>query len=102
MQVTLEKLIQLITAEIVKELKKQQVTVIDATKIEFINNEKEDLRTKSEVIDMSMFKTPVLTESHLKKLNRLTGKIIVPRGTVITPKARELIREKDIRICEKT
>ena len=102
MQITLEKLIQLVTDEVVKELEKQNIVVINPTKSQILNNKADSLRTKSQEIDMSMFKTPVLTENHIRKLHELTGEIIVPRGTIITPKAKELIRDKNIRICEKT
>ena len=47
---------------------------------------------------MSKYKTPVLTENHMRKLHVLTGEVIVPKGTVVTPKAKELIKEKQILI----
>jgi ethanolamine utilization cobalamin adenosyltransferase len=45
---------------------------------------------------MKKYRTPVLTEDHIRRLHELTGEIIIPRGTVITPKARELVRKNQI------
>ena len=101
MQITLEKLIQLVTAEVVKELKKQNVTVISGSGSQPPNMKVTGALIKSEVIDMSQYKTPVLTENHVRRLHELTGEIIVPIGTIITPKAKELIRDRNIQICEK-
>jgi hypothetical protein len=56
------------------------------------------LKNKSERIDLSGYKTPVVTERHIQHLHELTGEIVVPEKTVITPKARDIIREKGIRI----
>ena len=50
---------------------------------------------------MSSYRTPVLTENHIQRLHPLTGEIIVPQGTVITPKARELIKVKQILVTMK-
>jgi hypothetical protein len=54
------------------------------------------LRNKVERIDMSKYRSPVLTENHLRRLHALTGEVIVPKKTVITPKAREIAKEKNI------
>ena len=56
------------------------------------------LKNRSERINFNGFKTPVLTERFLVHLHELTGEIIIPKKTVITPKARDLIREKGIKV----
>ncbi len=48
---------------------------------------------RTERIPMDEYRTPVLTEKHIQKLHELTGEIVVPCGTVITPRAREAVRK---------
>ncbi len=98
MQISLEKLIQMIADEVVKELKKQGVKVISSSNQLNVVNSIDALRTKSEKIDMSKYRTPILTENHIRHLHELTGEVIVPSGTIITPKARELIKAKGIQV----
>ena len=98
MQISLEKLIQMIADEVVKELKKQGVKVISSSNQLNVVNSIDALRTKSEKIDMSKYRTPILTENHIRHLHELTGEVIVPSGTIITPKARELIKARGIQV----
>jgi len=98
LQISLEKLIQMIADEVVKELKKQGVKVISSSNQLNVVNSIDALRTKSEKIDMSKYRTPILTENHIRHLHELTGEVIVPSGTIITPKARELIKAKGIQV----
>lgn len=94
MEITLEKLISLVTAEVVKELKKQGIQIISSSNNNSFGISTESLRTKSEKIDMSRYRTPVLTEIHIRRLHELTGEVIIPKNTIITPKAKEIIKEK--------
>jgi len=98
LQISLEKLIQMIADEVVKELKKQGVKVISSSNQLNVVNSIDALRTKSEKIDMSKYRTPILTENHIRHLHELTGEVIVPSGTIITPKARELIKARGIQV----
>ena len=96
MEISLQKLIELVTAEVVKELKKQGVQVVDTSGKNVSNTQMHNYQTKTERIDMSKYKSPVLTENHIKKLHELTGNLIVPQGTIITPKAKELLKERNL------
>ena len=98
MEISLEKLIGLVTTEVVKELKKQGIQVINSSGKNSANLPIHTYRTKSEKIDMSKYKTPILTENHIQRLHELTGNIIVPKRTIITPKAKELLKEKQLTI----
>ncbi len=51
---------------------------------------------KSERADMSKYKSPLLAEAQVLALHELTKEVIVPPGTVVTPKARQLARQKGI------
>ena len=94
MEITLEKLISLVTAEVIKELKKQGIQIISSSDNNGLGISTDSLRTKSEKIDMSRYRTPVLTEIHIRRLHQLTGEVIIPKNTIITPKAKEIIKEK--------
>ena len=97
MEISLEKLINLVTAEVVKELKNQGVQII-VSEQQVKQYEMTGFQTKSEKIDMSKYKSPVLTERHIRKLHELTGEVIIPKRTIITPKAKELIKERHLLI----
>jgi hypothetical protein len=88
----------MITANVIKELKKQGIEIVSGNRVYGKENPQEGLRTKTEKIDMTKYRSPVLTENQIRRLHELTGEIIIPRGTVITPKAVELIKEKQISI----
>jgi hypothetical protein len=96
LEITLEKLINLVTAEVVKELKKQGIQIISSSDNNGLRITGNSLRTKSEKIDMSRYRTPVLTEIHIRRLHELTGEVIIPSNTIITPKAKEIIKEKKL------
>jgi len=53
-------------------------------------------------IDMSGYRTPVLTEEHLTRLRPSVSAVLVPCSTVITPGARDLIRQKKLSIVRKS
>jgi hypothetical protein len=49
-------------------------------------------------IDFSRYRTPVLTERSLIGLHQRSHTVVVPQGTIVTPRAKELLREKNIGI----
>ena len=105
-EIPLEKIVDSVVREVIRELHKKGVKVVmpkyhsqnrQLSKKEGIHS----YRNKTETIDMGVYKTPILTENHIQKLHELTGEVIVPQGTVITPKARELIQTKQILVTMK-
>ena len=96
LEISLQKLIELVTAEVVKELKKHGMQVVEASGKNASNTRMHNYQTKTERIDMSKYKSPILSENHIKQLHELTGNLIVPQGTIITPKAKELLKEKNL------
>lgn len=94
--IQLNQLIQMITREVVAELQRQGVQVMGGPDV---SQPKDNvLTTKSEQIDMSKFKSPVLTAAPLERLHPLTGEIVIPEGTIITPKAKQMIHTKNLKI----
>jgi len=49
-------------------------------------------------IDFSNYRTPVLTERALIGLHQRSHTVVVPKGTIVTPRAKECLREKNIGI----
>ncbi len=49
-------------------------------------------------IDFSRYRTPVLTERAIAGLHQQSHTVVVPKGTIVTPRAKELLREKNIGI----
>jgi len=92
-EINIEKIIGIVTRQVVKELQAQGMKVNFSSGND---NSLDALRTKTETIDMSKYKTPVLTENHIRRLHELTGEIVVPKGTVITPKAKEMVKERKL------
>lgn len=52
-------------------------------------------------IDMSGYRTPILTEDYLTRLAPSVSTVIIPCATVLTPGARDLIRKKKLSIVRK-
>jgi hypothetical protein len=94
MNISIEQLIELIVKQVVAELTQHGV------EIDFGDEKKSSSNTKVE-IDMSCYKTPVLTENN-SQLNFAEREIIVPKKTVITPGAREIIKKKKLIVTHKT
>lgn len=98
MKIDFEKLIEIIVREVIAELLKLG-EVIDfsseekktACSCESINRNKQ-----REIIDLSGYRTPVLTESHLLSLNSTISEIVIPKGTVITPGAKDIIKKQKL------
>ena len=53
-------------------------------------------KVQPKIIDMSNYKTPILTENHLLTLDPKINEIVVPKGTIITPGARDIIKRHKI------
>lgn len=103
MKISIEDLIVIITREVVSELKKLGV------EFEFPSDadpDKSGILKKTETskikIDLSDYKTPVLTENHLIKLEPAIKEILVPAGTVITPGANDIIKYKKLKIIRES
>lgn len=47
-------------------------------------------------IDLGAYKTPVLAERHLASLPASVVEIVIPRGTVITPGAKDIIKKRSL------
>lgn len=101
MRISIEELIVKIVHEVIAEMKRQNITLFSDSAETVPTSKEQAYRTRSQTMDMSSYRTPLLTENHLRRLHELTGEIVIPKETVLTPKAREIIREKQIKITLK-
>ena len=103
-EVPVETIVRQVTAQVIRELADQGVRIV-STAGSAVSQEPQIAAgfggspIRSERADMTGYRTPVLTERHVKRLHELTGAVIVPRGTVLSPKAKELLRDKNIQLC---
>ncbi len=97
--IPLETVIRLVTERVMAELLTQGVRIESGVQPRVISGEPGTAPPRSERVDMSAYRTPVLTERHVLRLHALTTAVIVPRGTVVSPKAKELLRDRNINLC---
>jgi hypothetical protein len=87
-----EDLVKAVTREVVRELAKQsEIRPASACQNKTVDS-------GSERLDMSAYKTPLVTESSVRRLHELTRCIVVPKAVLVTPRAKELLRERNIQI----
>ncbi|MHB8854612.1 MAG: hypothetical protein ACYC6P_14815 [Ignavibacteriaceae bacterium] len=95
MKIDIEKLIEIIVREVIAELSKLG-EVIDFSSKELkadcsCTTIKQNKQRKT--IDLSNYKTPLLTENHLVSLDPAIAEIVVPKGTIISPGAKDIIKK---------
>lgn len=98
MTIEIEKLIEIIVKEVIAELlKRGEVIDFSHEKLTIDNSNTElKLDVKRLAIDMSNYKTPLLTEGHLASLGSEIVEIVVPTNTIITPGAKEIIKKQKL------
>ncbi len=116
MNICIEKLITIVTREVIAELQRRGIAVDGigetgaasrhaagaAVRAAAGPASREAVAAVSVVpprraaIDLSMFKTPVLAEHHLLSLDPSVTEIVIPRRTVITPGARDVIKKRSL------
>jgi hypothetical protein len=94
LKINIETLIEIIVKEVIAELSKIGVNVDFSKGIQtgdFSNYGNQ----KKHKIDMSAYKTPLLTEYALESIGQDVNEIIIPKGTVFTPGARDIIKKRN-------
>lgn len=90
--VSLETVILRVVEQVVRELKNQGIQIVPPNSGAAPDGNSSGI----ERVDMTGYKTPVLTERHVLALREQTGTVVVPKGTVVSPKARERLRDRNI------
>jgi hypothetical protein len=91
----LEKIIETVTREVMRELGRRGIYPVKAEKGAAATFDP----TTSARLDMGSYKTPIVTENALNRLHERTVTVIVPAGAIITPRAKELMRERNISVA---
>ena len=94
MKINIENLVEIITKEVIKELLKIGVE-LDFSKNMKSGNPVNKGNQKKLEIDMSGYKTPILTEYAAESIGQDVNEIILPKGTVFTPGARDVIKKRN-------
>jgi hypothetical protein len=87
--ISIESIVRRVTREVMAELARQGMGAASAGSGAGPNSER---------LDMSGYRTPLVSERAIRMVHELTGKIVVPRGAIVTPLAREAIRRKNIQV----
>ena len=98
MEISLEKIIEIVTREVIKDLINRGIKIEQSGNI----GKSTAVKTDSLEIDMSGYKTPILTENHIQAIDINILKVIVPVETIITPGAKNIIKNKNLTIIYKS
>ena len=95
MNISLKEIISLIVKEVLEELDRREIRVEG----EDNNTPKVDDNQRIKM-DFREYITPVLTESHILEMKLEVAEIEVPKKTIITPSAQDLLRKRKIIITK--
>lgn len=96
MQVTSEELVETIVRAVIAELVKRGVDITPSAKGPgpvFTPR-----LHRSMTIDFSEYRTPVLTEMHVRAVKAPVTEIIIPTGTICTMGAKDLIQQRRLKL----
>jgi hypothetical protein len=100
--ISVEQLVESIVREVVAELTKRGVEIsFPGVRVGETPGTHERTGTSLE-IDMSAFRTPVLTENQVNRIDAKVSRLIVPCRTVVTPGAWDIIKAKKLTVVRKT
>jgi len=101
MNISLEELINLVTTEVLKELKERGIQIEVPKQNVIIQKDTSTLLDSSKTLEITGYKTPLVTEENILKLDERIKEIIVPLKTIFTPSANDMIRKRKISIKRK-
>lgn len=96
MRISIEKISELVTREVIKELRARGIDVDGGPE-----TDQNTAPVRYAEPDLSGYKTPVLSEYNIPRPDSGITEIRVPAGTILTPVARDKIRQRKIRIIYK-
>ena len=97
MNISLEEIISMVVKEVIAELSKKGIHIENEISHAFGGIKAEDIIK----MDFKEYKTPLLTEAHILEVDLNIKEIEVPKKTIITPSAQDLIRKRKIIITKK-
>ncbi|MDH7605348.1 MAG: hypothetical protein QHH13_10635 [Melioribacter sp.] len=91
--INLKYLVEIIVSEVLKELNKRGINILSE------KNTVDDISNKKVYeVDMSEYKTPILTERMLMMIDSTVSEIIIPSSTIITHGAKDIIKKRNLKI----
>ena len=96
MKISLEDIVAMVVKEVIAELKRNDVEIVTGNSSSTKNNISLPKEKTQHKMDFSKFKTPLVTEEQIRNLSSNIKEIIVPKGTLLTPNARDLIRKRNL------
>jgi hypothetical protein len=96
MQISIDRLVAIVVKEVLAELAKRGVAV--GTSPAGSAQAPAGVQGPSETIDMTGYRTPVLTEHRVRSVDRRTKELRVPAGTIITIGARDLMAQRRMKL----
>ncbi len=96
-EIGLEKLIELVTRAVIKELANKGINVVAGN-----NGPNKSIGEKIVKADMSGYKTPILSEMSFRSLGSEVTTLMVPPKTIITYGANIEIKKRGIKIIYKS
>lgn len=94
-----EQLVEWIVREVVAELSKRGVAIGEAAAAAPVQHARPESVLE---VDMSGYRTPVLTEGQLAGIGAGVSTIVVPCNTVVAPGAWGVIRSRKLKLVRKT
>ena len=91
---SLEKIVQLVTREVMRELGRKGMAPAPTGAGATVALDP----AASARPDMTGYKTPILTENMVARLHERTVTAIVPSGSIVTPRAKEILRKRNISV----
>jgi hypothetical protein len=95
--ISIDSIVLRVTQEVIRELARQGLAVTGGSGSADSTGAKE-LRPNTERIDMRGYRTPLVSERAIRMLHELTGTIVIPSGAIVTPMAKEAIRQKNLQV----
>jgi hypothetical protein len=96
MQISIERLVAIVVKEVLAELAKRGVAVGSSPALSAPAPAARE--GPGETIDMTGYKTPVLTEHRVRSVDRRTRELRVPAGTIVTIGARDLMAQRRMKL----
>ena len=96
MEIPVDRLVEIIVREVLAELARRGVVPSVRTAAQVAPPPAGE--GPSLAIDMTGYRTPVLTESRVRAVGRHIREIIVPAGTICTIGARDLMQQRRMKL----
>ncbi len=94
-QLPIERLVEAIVRAVLTELSRRGVSIAEPAAVGR-GPERAPACTGKVVLDYADYKTPVLTEAHVRSVPPSTREIVVPSGTLCTIGAKDLMAQRKL------